>query len=139
MNSTFSSSTIFMIIAWPNDSSFEYCDQIGLPPSPPVAPSTVSIIPSKPYPGHGNNGRTIQPLGVDVSRKHHKHGMNKSILAIIILSCFVAAILVCASAWVFLFRARQSASRPDPTPATTLRSLAKSSGTSSSESCLLKF
>lgn len=102
---------------------------IGLPPSPPLPPSTINIIPSKPYPGQGNNGRTIQPLGVDVSRNQHKRGLNRSILAIIILSCFVALVLVCAAAWVFLFRDRKSAFRLDPTPPTTIRSLAKSSGT----------
>ncbi|KAG6424112.1 hypothetical protein SASPL_114524 [Salvia splendens] len=100
----------------------------GLPPSPPLPPSSINIIPSKPYPGQGNNGRTIQPLGVDVSRNQHKRGLNRSILAIIILSCFVALVLVCAAAWVFLFRDRQSAFRLDPTPPTTIRSLAKSSG-----------
>ncbi|XP_042060349.1 receptor-like serine/threonine-protein kinase ALE2 isoform X2 [Salvia splendens] len=99
----------------------------GLPPSPPLPPSSINIIPSKPYPGQGNNGRTIQPLGVDVSRNQHKRGLNRSILAIIILSCFVALVLVCAAAWVFLFRDRQSAFRLDPTPPTTIRSLAKSS------------
>ncbi|XP_047947815.1 receptor-like serine/threonine-protein kinase ALE2 isoform X4 [Salvia hispanica] len=100
----------------------------GLPPSPPLPPSTINIIPRKPYPGQGNNGRTIQPLGVDVSRNQHKRGLNRSILAIIILSCFVALVLVCAAAWVFLFRDRQSAFRLDPTPPTTICSLAKSSG-----------
>ncbi|KAH6829296.1 Protein kinase superfamily protein [Perilla frutescens var. hirtella] len=100
----------------------------GLPPSPPLPPSTISIIPSKPYPGNGNNGRTMQPLGVDISRKQHKHGLSRSILAIIILSCFVALILLCAAAWVFIFRDRQCPFLPDPTPPMTIRSLAKTSG-----------
>lgn len=99
----------------------------GLPPSPPLPPSTVGIFPSKPYPGNGNNGRTMQPLGVDISRKQHKHGLSRSILATIILSCFVALIVLCAVAWVFLFRDRR-AFRSDPNPPTLIRSLPKSSG-----------
>ncbi|KAG8367233.1 hypothetical protein BUALT_Bualt16G0051300 [Buddleja alternifolia] len=96
----------------------------GLPPSPPLPPSTIGIIPSKPYPGRDNNGRTIQPLGVDIRREQHKQGLNGGILATIIVSAFVAVILVCAFAWVLLFRYRQ----PYPTPPTTIHSHAKSSG-----------
>ncbi|KAI3447134.1 hypothetical protein Pfo_003799 [Paulownia fortunei] len=100
----------------------------GLPPSPPLPPSTIGIIASKPYPGHDNNTRTMQPLGVDISRKQQKHGPSGSILATIILSCFVAVILLCAVLWVFLFRYRHCVFQPDPTPPTTIHSLTKSSG-----------
>lgn len=93
-----------------------------------MPPSTIGIISSKPYPGHDNNARTMQPLGVDISRKQNKHGLSGSILATIILSGFVAVILLCAVAWIFLFRKRHCAFQPDPTPPTTIRSLAKSSG-----------
>ncbi|GFP93201.1 receptor-like serine/threonine-protein kinase ale2 [Phtheirospermum japonicum] len=99
----------------------------GLPPSPPLPPSTIGIIPSKPYPG-GNNPRSMQPLGVDVSGKHQKQGLSGSIVATIILSCFAAVFLLCAVAWVFVFRYRHRVFQPDPTPPTTIPSLAKSSG-----------
>ncbi|KAL3623647.1 hypothetical protein CASFOL_032463 [Castilleja foliolosa] len=69
----------------------------GLPPSPPLPPSTIGIIPSKPYPG-GNNPSSMQPRGVDVSGKHQKQGYRHRVL------------------------------QPDPTPPTTIPSLAKSSG-----------
>ncbi|KAK6151946.1 hypothetical protein DH2020_014581 [Rehmannia glutinosa] len=98
----------------------------GLPPSPPLPPSTIGIIASKPYPGH-NNPRTMQPLGVDISGKQQKHGLSRSILATVILSCFTAVILLCAVAWVFVFRYKD-VFKPDPTPPTTIPSLAKSSG-----------
>ncbi|KAK4432900.1 Receptor-like serine/threonine-protein kinase ALE2 [Sesamum alatum] len=100
----------------------------GLPPSPPLPPSTIGIISSKPYPGHDNNARTMQPLGVDISRKQHNHGPSGSILATIILSCLVGVFLLSAVAWVLLFRYRHGVSQPDPTPTTMIGSLAKSSG-----------
>ncbi|KAL0426893.1 UNVERIFIED_CONTAM: Receptor-like serine/threonine-protein kinase ALE2 [Sesamum latifolium] len=102
----------------------------GLPPSPPLPPSTIGIISSKPYPGHDNNARTMQPLGVDISRKQHNHGPSGSILATIILSCLVAVFLLSAVAWVLLFRYRHCGFQPDPPPTTMIGSLAKSSGSS---------
>ncbi|KAK4391797.1 Receptor-like serine/threonine-protein kinase ALE2, partial [Sesamum angolense] len=100
----------------------------GLPPSPPLPPSTIGIISSKPYPGHDNNARTMQPLGVDISRKQHNHGPSGSILATIILSCLVGLFLLSAVAWFLLFRYRRCGFQPDPTPTTVIGSLAKSSG-----------
>ncbi|KAL0337285.1 UNVERIFIED_CONTAM: Receptor-like serine/threonine-protein kinase ALE2 [Sesamum calycinum] len=109
--------------------------QVGLrltvalsPPSPPLPPSTIGIISSKPYPGHDNNARTMQPLGVDISRKQHNHGPRGSILGTIILSCLVGLFLLSAVTWVLLFRYRRCGFQPDPTPTTVIGSLAKSSG-----------
>ncbi|KAL0345100.1 UNVERIFIED_CONTAM: Receptor-like serine/threonine-protein kinase ALE2 [Sesamum radiatum] len=99
----------------------------GLPPSPPLPPSTIGIISSKPYPGHDNNARTMQPLGVDISRKQHNHGPSGSILATIILSCLVGVFLLSAFVWVLLFRYRHHGFQPDPPPTTMIGSLAKSS------------
>ncbi|KAL0315768.1 UNVERIFIED_CONTAM: Receptor-like serine/threonine-protein kinase ALE2 [Sesamum radiatum] len=99
----------------------------GLPPSPPLPPSTIGIISSKPYPGHDNNARTMQPLGVDISRKQHNHGPRGSILGTIILSCLVGLFLLSAVTWVLLFRYRRCGFQPDPTPTTVIGSLAKSS------------
>ncbi|KAL8498126.1 hypothetical protein ACS0TY_021453 [Phlomoides rotata] len=101
-----------------------YVKYPGLPNSPPLPPSANGIIPSKPYPGHGS----MQPLGVDISRNQHKHGLSGSILAAIILSCFVAVFLFFAVGWILIFRYRQRPFQLDPTPPTTTRSLAKSSG-----------
>nr|XP_018632505.1 vegetative cell wall protein gp1-like isoform X6 [Nicotiana tomentosiformis] len=104
-----------------------YVQYPGLPPSPPSAASDIDTIGSRPYPGD-NNGRTIHPLGVDVSRQRHKSGPNRSVIAVIVLSASVAVILCCAAAWVLLFRHRDRGCQSDPTPPTTLPSLAKSSG-----------
>ncbi|KAL3829986.1 hypothetical protein ACJIZ3_018788 [Penstemon smallii] len=101
----------------------------GLPQSPPLPPSTTGIIGSKPYPGPDNNGRTIKPLGVDVGRKQHRGGPNRSILATIVLSGFVAVILLCSIAWVLVFKHRDSVSQQDPNPTNRMPpSIAKSSG-----------
>lgn len=60
-----------------------------------------------PYSGRGNNGRTIHPLGVDVHQNQHKHGqLSGSVIAIIVLSAFVALVLCSAVGWIFLFRKR---------------------------------
>ncbi|KAL7091774.1 hypothetical protein ACP275_12G124700 [Erythranthe tilingii] len=99
----------------------------GLPPSPPLPPSTIGIIPSKPYPGHDNNARTIHPLGVDISGKQQKQGISRNIIATIVLSCFVAVILLSALAWVFLFRQRYRVFQPGPNPPIMLPSHTKSS------------
>ncbi|XP_070037306.1 receptor-like serine/threonine-protein kinase ALE2 isoform X6 [Nicotiana tomentosiformis] len=108
-----------------------YVQYPGLPPSPPSAASDIDTIGSRPYPGD-NNGRTIHPLGVDVSRQRHKSGPNRSVIAVIVLSASVAVILCCAAAWVLLFRHRDRGCQSDPTPPTTLPSLAKSSGIAAS-------
>ncbi|XP_025887742.1 receptor-like serine/threonine-protein kinase ALE2 isoform X9 [Solanum lycopersicum] len=103
----------------------------GLPPSPPSAASDIDTISSQPYPGD-NNGRTIQPLGVDVRGQQHKSGPSRSVIAVIVLSASVAVILCCAVAWVLLFRHRDHGYQLEPTPPTTLPSLAKSSGIAAS-------
>uniref|UniRef100_A0A5B6ZLE8 Putative receptor-like serine/threonine-protein kinase ALE2 isoform X3 n=1 Tax=Davidia involucrata TaxID=16924 RepID=A0A5B6ZLE8_DAVIN len=104
----------------------------GLPPSPPSAPSSIDIIGGGPYSGHGNNGRTIQPLGVDVKRKQHKDGLSGSVIAIIVLSASVAVILCCAVAWVLLFKNRNRICQPVPTPPLTLPSIPKPPGIAAS-------
>ncbi|XP_059284227.1 receptor-like serine/threonine-protein kinase ALE2 isoform X4 [Lycium ferocissimum] len=107
-----------------------YVQYPGLPPSPPSAASDIDTIGSQPYPGD-NNGST-KPLGVDVSGKQHKNGPNRSVIAVIVLSASVAVILGCAVAWVLLFRHRDRGYQSEPTPLTTLPSLAKSSGIATS-------
>lgn len=108
-----------------------YVQYPGLPPSPPSAASDIDTIGSQPYPGD-NNGRTIQPLGVDVRGQQHKSGPNRSVIAVIVLSASVAVILCCAVAWVLLFRHRDRGYQSEPTPPTTLPPLAKSSGIAAS-------
>ncbi|CAL5360369.1 unnamed protein product [Camellia sinensis] len=95
----------------------------GLPPSPP---SGINVIDGEPYSGRGNNGRTRQPLGVDVKTGQHKFGLSRSIIAIIVLSVTVAVILCCALGWVFLFKHRDC--QREPIPLDTLPSLSKASG-----------
>ncbi|XP_055825047.1 receptor-like serine/threonine-protein kinase ALE2 isoform X2 [Solanum dulcamara] len=108
-----------------------YVQYPGLPPSPPSAASDIDTIGSQPYPAD-NNGRTIQPLGVDVRGKQHKSGPNRSVIAVIVLSASVVVILCCAVAWVLLFGYRDRGYPLEPTPPTTLPSLAKSSGIAAS-------
>ncbi|XP_073289800.1 receptor-like serine/threonine-protein kinase ALE2 [Primulina huaijiensis] len=105
-----------------------YVQYPGLPPSPPLPPSTIGIIGSNPYPGRDNNARTVQPLGVDVRRNQHNDGPKRGILASVIVSVFIILVLFSAIAWVFLYKHRNRGYLSNPTPPTTIRSLAKSSG-----------
>uniref|UniRef100_A0A6N2MQ45 non-specific serine/threonine protein kinase n=1 Tax=Salix viminalis TaxID=40686 RepID=A0A6N2MQ45_SALVM len=89
-----------------------YVRYLGLPPSPPSAPSGIAIIDGRPYSGDDNNARTGKPLGVDVHRKH-KNGLGDGVVAIIALSGFVALALFSAIAWALLFRHRDCASQSD--------------------------
>ncbi|KZV52896.1 hypothetical protein F511_35067 [Dorcoceras hygrometricum] len=100
----------------------------GLPPSPPLPPSTIGIGGSNPYPGRDNNARTVQPLGVDVGGNQDRNGPKRGILASIIISAFIIFVLFCAIAWVFFFKHRNRGYLLNPTPPTTIRSVAKSSG-----------
>ncbi|KAL6496526.1 hypothetical protein OROGR_029784 [Orobanche gracilis] len=99
----------------------------GLPPSPPLPPSAIGVVASIPYPGR-NNPKSMKPFGVDVSGKQQTHGLSRSIVAMIVLSCFAALVLLCAVVWVFLFRYRQLVFQPNQNPPTTIPSLTKSSG-----------
>ncbi|KAJ6698880.1 hypothetical protein OIU79_012212 [Salix purpurea] len=89
-----------------------YVRYLGLPPSPPSAPSGIAITDGRPYSGDDNNARTGKPLGVDVHRKH-KNGLGDGVVAIIALSGFVALVLFSAIAWALLFRHRDCASQSD--------------------------
>ncbi|XP_052182398.1 receptor-like serine/threonine-protein kinase ALE2 [Diospyros lotus] len=104
-----------------------YVHYPGLPPSPP---SSINVIDGGPYSGHGNNGRTIWPLGVDVRGQEHKHGLSGSVIAIIILSASMAVILCCVVAWIFLFKRREG--QQEPKPLATRPFLSKPSGISAS-------
>ena len=88
---------------------------IGLPPSPPLPPSSISIIDGGPYSGGGNNGRTIKPLGVDISKRQHRGGLSKGIIAIIALSVFLVVVL-CFAAALALFKYRDHVSQTPSTP-----------------------
>ena len=81
-----------------------------------------------PYSGKGNNGRTIHPLGVDVHKNRHKHGLSSSVIAIIVLSAFVAVVLCSAVAWIFLFKRRDCVGKPVPTQSALVPSLARPPG-----------
>lgn len=97
----------------------------GLPPSPPSRSSSNGMN-GEPY-GHGNNGRDVKPLGVDVSKQRRNNKLNGGIIAIITLSAVVAVVLVCVTVWVLLFKHPVRA-QSGPTPPAIFPSAAKSSG-----------
>ncbi|KAI3790062.1 hypothetical protein L2E82_02875 [Cichorium intybus] len=109
----------------------------GLPPSPPMPSSGYN---GEPY-GHGNNGRDVKPLGVDVSKKRRSSKLNSGLIAIIAFSVVVAVVLIGVVVWVLVFKDRTGA-RSGSNPVATLPSVAKSSGTNGSggpESASLSF
>ncbi|KAK4781204.1 hypothetical protein SAY87_017310 [Trapa incisa] len=99
----------------------------GLPPSPPLPPSDVNIISDGPYMGNNNNARTNKPLGVDLPRRQHKHGLSAGLVAVIVLSSIVAVVLCTAICWILL-KHRKHSSQQAPTPQALIPSAAKSSG-----------
>ncbi|XP_050919063.1 uncharacterized protein LOC127136544 isoform X4 [Lathyrus oleraceus] len=107
-----------------------YVSYPGLPPSPPLPPSSVNMIDGGPYSNNGNNGRTIKPLGVDIQKKQHKSGLSKGIIAIIVLSAFLAIVLCSAAVFaLFKFRDHVPDSQPTSTPRGFPPAHAKASGT----------
>ncbi|KAJ4708648.1 Protein kinase [Melia azedarach] len=102
----------------------------GLPPSPPSAPSSIGIIDDGPY--SGNNGRTIKPEGVNVPKGHQKYGLSGGMIAIVVLSAFVAVVLCSAIAWFFLSKYKSHACQAEAVPQPLQQSHAKPSGAAGS-------
>lgn len=91
------------------------------------------MIDGGPYSNNGNNGRTIKPLGVDIQKKQHKSGLSKGIIAIIVLSAFLAIVLCSAAVFaLFKFRDHVPDSQPTSTPRGFPPAHAKASGNSRS-------
>ncbi|KVI01186.1 Concanavalin A-like lectin/glucanase, subgroup [Cynara cardunculus var. scolymus] len=97
----------------------------GLPLSPPLPSSTIGS--NGESGGRDNNGMTEKPLGVDVSKHRHGLKLNGSIVAIIVLSAAVVAVLIGALVWVLLFKHRDGSRSESALPA-ALPSFRKSSG-----------
>ncbi|KAJ1439860.1 Serine-threonine/tyrosine-protein kinase, catalytic domain [Sesbania bispinosa] len=107
-----------------------YVNYPGLPPSPPLPPSSINMVDGGPYSVGGNNGRTIKPLGVDIQKRQHKGGLSKGVIAIIALSVFLAIVL-CSAAALTVFKCRDHVSQQTSTPR-VLPSLSKAHGTAGS-------
>lgn len=106
----------------------------GLPASPPLPPDA-TIIDGGPYSGNDNNARTNKPLGVDVHKGQHNHGLSGGVVAIVVLSAFVAVVLCSVAGWIWIMKHRDRVFRPAPTPQALLPSVAKSPGNSRSQQC----
>ncbi|KAL1371863.1 hypothetical protein HN51_002068 [Arachis hypogaea] len=110
-----------------------YVSYPGLAPSPPLPPSTISIIDGGPYSIDGNNGGIIKPLGVDIQKRQHKSGLSRGIVAIITVSVFLAVVLcaAAAAAWVML-KYGDHVTQPASTPRLSQPSLTKPPGNAAS-------
>ncbi|PSS07348.1 Receptor-like serine/threonine-protein kinase [Actinidia chinensis var. chinensis] len=75
----------------------------GLPPSPPSVPSSTGTVDDQPNHGHGNDGSTIKPLGVDVPRKN-KDEPHGSMITVIVLSSVTAFVVCIAVIWLLLLK-----------------------------------
>ncbi|XP_073114997.1 uncharacterized protein [Elaeis guineensis] len=96
---------------------------LGLPPSPPMAPGNVNVD-NEAY-GSDNNSRTIHPLGVDVRKQKEKQ--SGTVIAIIVLSAVIALALGVGAAWLFLLKHREISHLPKPTSQISPASFAKAS------------
>ncbi|XP_043718942.1 receptor-like serine/threonine-protein kinase ALE2 isoform X2 [Telopea speciosissima] len=99
----------------------------GLPPSPPLASSSIDTMDTGPYSGRDNNGRTIKPLGVDV-RRRRKEGLGGSTIAIIVISSFIVMVLCIVAAWLLLLKCYDHSSQLAPTLPTLVPSFARPPG-----------
>ncbi|KAJ8766914.1 hypothetical protein K2173_011732 [Erythroxylum novogranatense] len=104
----------------------------GLPAPPPSASSNINIVDDVPYSGIDNNARTFKPLGVDVRKMHHKDRLGGGMIAVIVLSAFVALVLCCTVAWVLLFKHNEHDSPPAQTLQPLSSAVPKPSGTTGS-------
>ncbi|KAK7265372.1 hypothetical protein RJT34_32991 [Clitoria ternatea] len=108
-----------------------YVSYPGLPPSPLLPPSSITMINGGPYSTDGNNGRTIKPLGVEIQKRQHKGGLSSGIIAIIAASVFVLVVLFAAASWV-MFKFKDHVNQPASTPRLPPPSLTKVPGTAGS-------
>ncbi|KAK8988731.1 hypothetical protein V6N11_030109 [Hibiscus sabdariffa] len=99
----------------------------GLPPSPPVASSSVSAVDDGPYTGRNYHGQAIKPLGVDVP-KRKREGITRSMIAVIILSCFSAFVVCLGIIWLILWKYGACIKKLEHIPQTTTFSPSKPSG-----------
>lgn len=99
----------------------------GLPPSPPSSPLSISTVDDGPYGGRENHGQKMKPLGVDVPRRR-KSGVNGSMIAIIVLSCFMAFVICLAIAWLLVWKCGTRIRRHEQDSEDFTSSPAKASG-----------
>ncbi|KAH1104968.1 hypothetical protein GYH30_038328 [Glycine max] len=107
-----------------------YVHYPGLPPSPP---SNVHGIDVEPYPGRGNNGTIVKPLGVDISGKKKEGGGGRMVI-MIVLSSFTAFVLFIGVAWLCLLKCDSCTLEPEQIPDVKIQSSSKRSGTASARS-----
>lgn len=95
----------------------------GLPPSPPASAVNNNV-------GYGtigsSNAGTTKPLGVDVRKQNKK--LSGRIVAVIVLSSFIALILCVGAAWLLLKRRDHICLPTAGVPHTLLPSFVKQSG-----------
>ncbi|KAJ8751086.1 hypothetical protein K2173_016267 [Erythroxylum novogranatense] len=107
-----------------------YVNYPGLPPSPPSG--SINIEDDGPNFGYDTDDRKIKPLGADVTIRQNKNGLGGRIIAVIVLSGFVALVLCSAVAWILLFRHKERGNHPATIVQTSSLAVAKPSGTTGS-------
>ncbi|XP_028789779.1 receptor-like serine/threonine-protein kinase ALE2 [Neltuma alba] len=106
-----------------------YVHYPGLPPSPPLASSSISSMDDVPYPGYDYNGTIMKPLGVNVP-VNGKHGSSErgSMIIIIVLSCITVSVLFIGAAWLYLLKCGSCVQQPEHIPDDSILSSSKPSG-----------
>ncbi|KAE8700699.1 Receptor-like serine/threonine-protein kinase ALE2 [Hibiscus syriacus] len=104
-----------------------YVHYPGLPPSPPIASSSVSAVDDGPYTGRNYHGQAIKPLGVNVP-KRKREGLTQSMIAVIILSSFSAFVVCLGIVWFILWKYGACVKEPAHIPQTKTFSSSKPSG-----------
>lgn len=96
----------------------------GLPSSPPKAPANVNVEDGQF--GNNRNARAMKPLGVDVRKPKRK--ANGSLIAIVVLSSFLALLLCTGAALLMVLKWGDHFDLPERFQHSLLPQFAKSSG-----------
>ncbi|XP_058073965.1 receptor-like serine/threonine-protein kinase ALE2 isoform X2 [Magnolia sinica] len=99
----------------------------GLPPSPPLAPTDITINDAGQLP-RDNHPRALHPFGVDVRKQ--KERLDGSLIAVIVLSSAILLVFFLGAMWLLLWKLRNHTCQPAPT-LQTLVPLGKPSGAGS--------
>ncbi|KAM7483842.1 hypothetical protein LguiB_008425 [Lonicera macranthoides] len=75
----------------------------GLPPSPPSMPSSTTTVDNPAYPGSGNDGMSVKPLGVDVPRRK-KDWTSGRMTVVVVLSSVTAFVICIGVLWILLLK-----------------------------------
>lgn len=90
-------------------------------------PSSTTTVDNPAYPGSGNDGMTVKPIGVDVTRRK-KDGTSGRMTVVVVLSSVMAFVICIGVLWILLLKCGCSMCQPKENPHVLISSHKKPSG-----------